>query len=1679
MADQEAIYTKSWRANKPFRWALWSARFFATSATLALLTWLGFILLEPFGLPATYLVVGNPPDYLSGGGQRYRLESTLGSEVPAGGVQPLEKMVKLVAFDSRSKSSTLRNLDKGSLGRINSPNYRQQDVLIVVLSGVGIVADDRLKLRLARDVNSPNATTIDIQSTLDRIRKLQAGLKLLLIDLQPEYYSAPEGQISNSFPESFREQLSFTRDKSMWAICSHSNGEIPRVSTLLDSSHFLLYARNGIAGQADRNSDQRLTVSELYAFLEERFADEDRASGIATGPQTPLLFWGGGSVEKSRAESALLSLCFSSPDFSVQGFIDKYEESLADPEDEPTTQEPAPQREQSDNSESLAEELIGSEAISRAGDAFSATWELIEELLERLNSDSSVVRPMDFPRPWQGFLRRLAELEELYARTPGNGDALAEVLRRARFALQRIASGKRIEEEAFPQLSAISQWTAAQQRLADKSLLNVTSEEAEQIATKFLADMQFENLEHWVSQEEQENVKLEGSPTLELLNSYRKTTELPHSIIRKDIAIQMQVDKLWEDYRELNSHCIAQWGKFQQHQIRARRLLADRVGSQWLQQANLEFSNAQTRLFEISESLATMRETNVMIRRLAFALPEYLRLRGLIGNQPAIRWMDVEQLEQLIQEFGTLQRVMSESPIDVNRLAFSIGKIRSPANRILKKFGKDILTDGDVAEALTVQDLLLLSRSPAFVSRDRAKFFDLARQRELSSWRLLNSPGGADVTSRIFPQIDRYEQLRLEALLASAFVPNPELEEKEALANILEPKQDLSPPLALLAGSAGLLRFYEMSSSRLDRALSESRAIVDSELDFSWRAEFAENMGLARMASFSVAGATTAMELANQLEAVSSREAQLLLMERQAHLLAGARPEEAKAISQAPTPQEPRQIQVSESLLSPGLSARVPAQIAFSCNAARLSFSLYSMAQKEQEVWAILEYAPHEFALNSKGSDPNLHSLYTLRDSINDSSEHDANITLDTSQPPTKAEAIGVLEKSPELTYPFPSEVYELPTIAVLGANQTETCNFNIEKLTGNTNSDLVLHVLTRDSYQRFLVETDIPGAQSTTLSLNDPFESWKQEGMHLELYPLPNSSRAFHPVLRNNTPDLLEASLEIGILQGPVEVIPSHLLSKAEWQAFSNDLPPLVPLQARRDIQLSPNQEVALGLVPPQPAPGETEELEDSQPEFKRITPYGLLFVVREKGTGRTNLHHVGVTPQRPSRIVEPSLDYEAKSGKLTVRLRAKVPQSLPRPNLRFHVELQTNAGEVYSKGDIWLDRVEPSSKLELFAPRGRFHVLIDMEEYERAFRFSLSSEVSVQNYKTPSQFLGVRIDSPLPGTIFPTPIPETTVSLKVDAPPGAFPYPWNSSDFLEVGVDKNLDRRLEGDAVVRLRSDRQVSSAIALVEDGFQVINTVRDFRIRVPTDRMINGEANVLARMVSGNRSCWSEPIPVLFDGEAPRAETILLPSKAIQGKPLLISIFPESEQLSKISQVEVLIDESRLGIIDEDSKPVLASQSQGNGWQAELDVSKLALGAYDVLVRLRDEAGNIGDLQRVPVQVVPPIPDAISSANNLTGKFVYRQRPIPNGVVNLFPVAVENQATGVNETSSSEEEPAASVKTDALGRFFFENLSPGTYQLRAKSTIKNRPRIARQDVTVRAKPAAATSAVLEAK
>jgi len=606
-------------------------------------------------------------------------------------------------------------------------------------------------------------------------------------------------------------------------------------------------------------------------------------------------------------------------------------------------------------------------------------------------------------------------------------------------------------------------------------------------------------------------------------------------------------------------------------------------------------------------------------------------------------------------------------------------------------------------------------------------------------------------------------------------------------------------------------------------------------------------------------------------------------------------------------------------------------------------------------------------------------------------------------------------------------------------------------------------------------VTVELAQRPSVDLIVKGTVESWQPTKTGYVLHPFPNQITPYKLLLVNSDLEERVVDFEIVTTNDLDEALPppgeasaatatAYLASAGAFDSVA---------KAEKFVVPPGNLPVAIPLatIPgaaPKDDPKPTTPAEQLAEPAKEpmVLSQRLLAVITDRMSGRRTIRSIEILPQRPARYVDTQVQYDPRRRQVEVRVRAVNPAALL--NKRISITCRTEQTEAGFGSHIRRGTLLPPAteiQLSVAVPPDAgpiFPLLLDIDDFERAFRFEIPTDATSVTTVPESNRRGIRILNPLEGAVYGPRSEKVAATLQVDLPQGML---MDETSSVEVGLDVNRDRTLQGEESLRLSSDRQVDLFLGgIAVDGTLSVGTrVSDLYVTLPPARIEAAKANLIARLRLPAAEVWSNPIEVIFDGEAPQLSQLhVAPGPQIaQGGELEVSVLASDRELSGVARVEAAFDLQRRGEFAKEPPPLPGSLQSDGRWVAKLPTAALAPGMYTVLVRATDRQGNASEYLKTLLKVTPQEAAEATAKNQVDGTVVY-------GLLGKKPV----DGAAVRLVGLGEEKRTYETTTDRSGRFSLDKVGPGEYRLVAEGLVGGNRRAGEASLKVPPRPAALT-------
>ncbi|MEM8669146.1 MAG: hypothetical protein AAGG48_16610 [Planctomycetota bacterium] len=1322
---------------------------------------------------------------------------------------------------------------------------------------------------------------------------------------------------------------------------------------------------------------------------------------------------------------------------------------------------------------------VGSRAPASVGlKEIAKAWSVFEALKQGASP-----RAIDSaPHLWRQLERTLFWYER--KTVEGNLDASSEQdLRRLTFALQELAKRKPVTESMHPLIGGISeQWAAAREYTAQESPAS------ESIVRDYLTDPSL-TAASWLQKHPQARESSDFSTRLAV--QLADAPQIPADLARRAVTLRAMGERLARDPRVVSGMLRDQLMIADASRRKAERQLFDRTRTDWRSFSQSAMDVAETQYQKIESAVDALRSAYRTKVDILDSVPHYLELRMQFVLDPYAKLMTFQELQELIKQLVLLRNGIGNQDIAAASAAvrelepYQIRLQRDPA-RYATSLQQQRRPNLHACEAL--------SRSLALPFDQRRALSESLEQLDVEAWRSFdpNEPTGDLILSdrrRANLELVITQQIALQTQLLrfssmglntpSAFDGLEKLQ-SDAVARLDDPQSvpfsdlvDQSRQVFVDSYDALPLAIRQTFQSIGNQGPANANA-TDVIRDCLQSVHLLDPRDLGRL--------DEELLLANLIDQ-ASRDQLRLAIDRWEFEREDARDVDI-AYVEAAIEQTTYELRVadptSDVLRTQGdLSIEGPSRASLeSVSERELFLRLSSSANEALPAWIILEYDDSLLDvetrndvepmdrwqwLNEVQSSSRLavqRALWMQRDSTDPSSAQDPAMSLQ--------RAI-IYPERPELAGVEPTLVFERGANRELGLRVKR-------RVSVSAPTRLIVKLISANEYVRRELEIVFPKPPTLELTAGGPQLLSTPVDNGIILHPLPNRKTEFRLSLVNQTGGATACDLT---LLAPVNAfttaMPTGAVDRDRAQEVVQSLGPVTQVRRVEEVTVPPGDRIPLlPLFYESAENGAEPETEEKAKPKPIASPHGLVLRIDDRLTGETVFRKIGIAPQRPSRFLQPQIDFDVLTRRMEIRVNANSPGIIPPEGIDVSAEIRGRgtAKPVILNGVI--DSPSYSAELLGYIPASVdwARVTLTIDNYPRAFVMDVPCSDSITNYERQAELFEVRLLSPSAGRSFSSAVDAIPVELQVDAPSGSFPFLATHEDYVEVGVDRDRDREFRDERPLRLRSDRSIEIFSLPSAKSLAIDVSVTDFKIEVPTRNARDIRANVLARLVSGRRSTWSEPIEVVLDGRGPDIEKIvLLPDRMARiGKKLDARIWVADAELSGVQKVEVVIDKEGKGEFPEEDPPIAAKLDQDRNWIAEvpLEEGQLQPGVYDVLVRATDNVDNTGPIRRVSIRVLEMSddPDA-DRICEILGVASYWDVPLADAVVTLRRVESETPAQGTDESESATT-PAKPVpgptRTNSKGQYRLEGVYPGKYILRVKGLLRNKPRIEEKEIDV---------------
>jgi hypothetical protein len=1671
-------------------WIIYRFAPFAAFVILALL--LGYLVLQPFFHPRTYLlfVAAEYPESLLPP-HSSPTEDLAAIDVP---------QARLLNADGGEPAATHRGLASpaefdATLQRLDHNGIQGRDVLIVSICAQVVSRCDEVDLLCENfDPMDAQAGRYPFAKLLARVRECPAETKLIVIDSGWLVHAPRLGMFADYSADQIRKLVEDTKDPSLWVMLSHSDFESSVVFAEPRRSAFAHFLGEGLQGAAGGNGEGFVDLGELYQYTQQRLADWVRSESAGRGAQTALLLWGGGRTLPGMRYPNFLPVAPGKPaDQSQTAGTDRNAAPpglhLAKaPARLGVAAGPAPlagaiqPAEKSDKGESpAAPGAAGAKSVSdpvlsaSEGELRTMAW----SLHDRLAASPELGAIGNAPPFWRALQNRLVAQELAANSTDANRQAARTgELRRLVRQMSDLVEGRSPQRyQQHDMIPAMAAWTAAIEFPATVPSLAL----AERIASRAGRPLPPEVL----AAREGLDAAIEMPDSADFRKWMAKLSPKfdAYSELRLARRLAERPDIDWPSARlALKVRCLAEkvaaetlesglWTREQIELADRLRLAGERglLGGVRPGDVSMAIVLLERASAEYEQAAAWNRDI-VSLERLTsealFCLPEYMR--WLMDSIPASDDVspDTVAIDRLIGILGQTSHLLDHPAVDSLP---DVRRLRHELELVLDPLRKRVLGSSSTLSAAQPAPLYKYREiGPAVTA-----LFSPQASGLIASEMRLHLLGLPDLTSdpvaaRGKSAESKTGRLRKAARLYVAafrlFLGDLPKTDKNAAA--------LAAAAELVAKSAdaaelqtaccrfgdSLADFLQSLPNTIKQLTADNQDTTDPDL--TQRGRQIRNLRAARrLLDLVHPWDLDRMEFSGPgqpLERAALYDLLVWQQRRAAAEIADSQPGELSSLVGAANAYRraaaavPLQPPISE-IAPPGIEVESPREFDLaSRREIELPVSVANRRDHEVSVWLAADFDSKLLSVEARDKGILYDQADLRRLSVTaGGGSRPAALNADPARPD-----LGTLS----------------PTFK-LQAGETKVLWVQLRRKTlAGGDARVAFRAISRwDDVRRDLMVM-LPHLQSVDLVADGIADSWRSEDSVLTLYPFPNRTTPYTLYLVNSGAAECTVDLELLRADNPASLLPRGDVSAGVVDDYLAHLGAASLLKIEKIVVPSGRQRVPIPFLaaakPPKPPAADKPEAAAPKPSLKDapLSPT-LLAVLTDRGTSRRVIIPIEIFTQRPARYVCPRVEFDPERRRVDIVVQPIKPSAIPPEGVWIEGQAEQAASvEGQHPSGAWLRPPATETTVHVEVPRDVGALLpmhVNIDGFDRAFRYEVPTGATSRTPVPESSRVGAKILEPRPGTCFGPKTSEVPVSLQIDAPHGLL---LDGKSFIEVGIDTNRDRELRHKETVRLTSDRQVELFLDSVgANGRLAIRTkVSDLRVTLPPPKLKAMRANILARVDMGTSDAWSPPIEVIFDDEPPRLSRLQLTPGAIvtQGDELEVSVLASDHELSGVAKVEAAFDLQQRGEFGE-PPPLPASMQSDGRWSVKLPTKPLRPGIYGIIVRATDKVGNASEYLKSSLEIVP----ADSGAKHpplgrITGKVVYgrfEKRPVGGAVVQL--------------TAAKGEQTPREVTTDDDGQFSIADVSPGDFTLKVEKLIAGNRRIAKSEVKVPTPPAAA--------
>ncbi|MCL4204040.1 MAG: hypothetical protein KJ000_16175 [Pirellulaceae bacterium] len=1519
------------------------------------------------------------------------------------------------------------------------------DILLVWLRAQLVTVDGQIQLLCGDfDPADERSGRYPLERVLDRVRRSPARSKFVFLDAGRSAHHPRLGIFAECSPQQVRAMVQGTGDTTLWLFLSHS--ELQGAQDLADPPRSALAAHvaQGLRGDADRNSDQLVDLAELAEYVRTRLITDrearlqsqvsrhDNRPGeprVDWRQQTPLVVWGGGAVTPATvyplvapvapAELPKLDLPPGTPLPGRAGQAVKATQTAqaklpaVKPKDQAaaSTDAQAPPESATDETDAAGSQQPTGMSVSSnaapAAELVDRAWSLYQSL------EASNLQPRRrAPHLWRALAERLSNLEAACGPDDTVSDpASVEELRRIVLQLEDLAAGRtpprvgRLDlvsdlgrwaggtEPAFPAHSLAMEESLAAQRGRP---LSAEVSEAVSRLDAVIAGETADELAKWIG---------ELPPGLDVYSECRlarrlnSRQDLSWPVIREALRVARVGEQAAAASFGTGSWAWPEIERGDRLRLLGERSLLSGVRSGDASRADSLLARAASEYERAQAIQADVSAVQQSVETFLFQFPDWFHAAILSLAAPPDAAVDLAAADSLLDEL-TLAVDLLDQP-SAARLP-ELRRVRSELER------------------------LLLASAPR---NRRAAATGVTTRNESSA------PASFDDQLRRLGRIAELYGRWLRMVAGHRFQDEPFPEILTASRRLAEADRGTDDFWAACRGlGENLRKFQRALPSQVNRLTRQNTDLSDPATRSEQIVRLREAQRMLYLIHPWDVGQLTSPGPAELLRRAERYDFLVWQQRRLEAAIQDATADQRRELADAadayhraaaaialqpplPEPVRPRLLLAGPDRIELIDSPEQEVQLAVT-----------NRHSRPQDAWLFCDY------------DPQMLEVQTGQDGLLYDQSADIALAL---------QAVG------EDSAGRPSAAGRQPSLRL---RTSETGNLRLKVRRRNASGQaarIVFRAVCDAGVSRHDLVVGLPASPDLDLRVEGLRDAWRWTESDLTLYPFPNQSTSYQLYLVN--PGNKARLIDFRLLPAPRARLAAPPPGEVAADVGSDYL---ARVEAAEAVLAQPRVVVDAGaarvplvLLPPVPEDGAKPPAGAEAPEPTAL-PSVLLAVATDTVTGRMTIRRIEIMVQRPSRYVEPRVQYDPQVGRveIVVRPAATLPPggvsivALPPPSAD---------GEVRGRATALLNPGMAETRLQLDVPPDAdavFPFTIDVDDFARAFRYEIPARAAARTAVSASREVRVRIVEPVANKSF-GPKPEPIdMSLEVDIP---YALLHDGSTTLEVGVDVDRDRTFLGEESLRVTSDRLVDLFLdPAVADGRLGIETrVSDLVVTLPPPKIRASRANLLARAVLPEQDVWSQPVEVVFDDEPPQISQVqLVPGRSVaQGEVLGISLLASDGDLSGVALVEAAFDLDRRGEFTPQTVPVPGALQADGRWQIALPTAPVSPGVYNVLIQAADRVGNRSGYQRTRVEVVSKDAAKPPTTNQVAGRVVFGR-------------LAKTAASGIAVRLVANEKLVMERRTDQDGQFLFEKVAPGDYVLEAEGLIAGNRRTGGTDLKV---------------